>query len=145
MVPVDFTSHTNKLVEYAVFIARSLDAGVTFVHIAESFSGYEMLMVHPSFDKISAELKEKAEQLMANLVDDNREGLAAVTGEVMIGDPAEKLLEYAEKEDFDMMIVGTHGTRGLEKVLMGSVADRLAQNSPCPILIVNPSRHLRDR
>jgi len=138
MVPVDFTSHTGKLVEYSVSMAQKLSAQVKFVHIAESFSGYDMLLVHPSFSQISEELKDKAEKLMENLIDEYKDQLPKVSGQVMIGDTVDKLLECAEKEHFDLIIIGTRGTRGLEKILMGSVADKMSKYAPCPILIVNP-------
>lgn len=138
MVPVDFTSHTDTLVEYALQIAQAMAAEIKFVHIVESFSGYEMLLVHPSFEQISADLKVRAEQFMANLIDDNKARLADISGEVMVGEVVETLVECASQEDFDMIIVGTHGTKGLEKVLMGSVASKLTHNAPCPVLIVNP-------
>ena len=51
-------------------------------------------------------------------------------------------MEYAETCGADLMIAGTHGTKGLEKVLMGSVATRVSKKSPCPILIVNPIQYL---
>ena len=145
MVPVDFTSHTEKLVKYALQVGQAMAADIIFVHIVESFSGYEMLLVHPSFEKMSADLKARADELMANLVEDHRTGYESISGEVMIGDVVDKLVEYAEKEDVDMIIAGTHGTKGLEKVLMGSVAAKLTQKAPCPILIVNPVTHLPGR
>lgn len=145
MVAVDFTSHSDKLVEYSISMAQALGAKVRFVHVAESFAGYDMLLVHPSFEQITTDLKHKADEIMANLIEDNKDKVSDVTGEVLIGDPADKLLEYAEGEDFDMLIVGTHGTKGLERILMGSVASKVSQNAPCPILIVNPSRYLEVR
>ena len=145
MVPVDFTKHTNILVDYAVHMAQALAAEVKFVHVVESFSGYDMLLVHPSFDLISADLKVKAQQLMESLIENNKIRLKDISGDVLVGDTVDTLLDYTEKGDFDLIIVGTHGTRGFEKVLMGSVASKLSQKSPCPILIVNPVRHLRDK
>ncbi len=142
MVPVDFTRHTDKLVKYALQMGRTMAAEITFVHIVESFSGYEMLLVHPSFEKISADLKARADELMANLVEDNKSEFENISGQVMIGDTVDKLVEYADNGEFDLIIIGTHGARGLEKVLMGSVAGKLTQNAPCPILILNPAIHL---
>lgn len=145
LVAVDFTSHTNKLVDYSMYMAQALGAGVRFVHVVESFSGYNMMLVHPSFEQISNDLKHKADGLMANLIEDHKDKVEDITGEVVIGDPADKILEYADGEDFDLLIVGTHGAKGLERVLMGSVANKVAQNAPCPILIVNPARYLETK
>lgn len=142
VIPVDFTAHTKKLVEYALTVAKALEAEVTFAHVVESFSGYDMLLVHPSFKQMSEDLRAKAEERMAALIEDNKAKVAKVSGDIIVGDVVEELLEYAKDKDFDLMIVGTHGTKGLEKVLMGSVAERLSKKSPCPILIVNPIQYL---
>jgi len=59
---------------------------------------------------------------------------------VHCGDPAEKILEYVTAEGIDLVILGTHGRKGLDKVIFGSVADRVVKNSPVPVMSVNPYR-----
>ena len=142
LVPVDFTTHTEKLVEYALTLAASFEADVELVHVVESFIGYDMLLVHPSFEQMRIDLKEKADEKMKNLVVEQVDFSGKVTGKVLVGDVVEQILEYADTSEADLMIVGTHGTKGLEKVLMGSVATRVSKKSPCPILIVNPIQYL---
>ncbi|MCK9294597.1 MAG: universal stress protein, partial [Desulfobulbaceae bacterium] len=55
---------------------------------------------------------------------------------VVIGDTVDTILD--EAKSYDTIIIGTHGYRGLEKILMGSVAERVVKNSPCPVLVYNP-------
>jgi nucleotide-binding universal stress UspA family protein len=57
---------------------------------------------------------------------------------VVFGDPAEEIIKYVEFEGIDLIIIGTHGKKGLEKVLFGSVANRVIKMSPVPVLSVNP-------
>ncbi|MDH4317472.1 MAG: universal stress protein [Desulfobulbaceae bacterium] len=142
MVPVDFSTHTEKLVEYALTLAEAFSADVELVHVVESFIGYDMLLVHPSFEQITLDLQEKAKEKMNKLVSEQVVFNGKVTGKVVVGDVVDEILEYADTCDADLMVVGTHGTKGLEKVLMGSVAARISKKAPCPVLIVNPIQYL---
>lgn len=56
--------------------------------------------------------------------------------EVVEGNPHEKILEYVSEHDIDMVVMGTHGRTGLDRALMGSVAERVVRRSPVPVLTV---------
>ncbi|MFP7753065.1 universal stress protein [Thermodesulfobacteriota bacterium B35] len=138
VVPVDFSSTMGKIVDYATSVADKLGAHVIFFHVVNDFQGYDMLLVHPSFAEMSKELKEKSEQRMAGLVEDYKHLKAGVSGKVTVGDAAEEIVNFAEKEKADMIIIGTHGVKGLEKILMGSTAEKVVKKAPCPVLTFNP-------
>lgn len=138
VVPVDFSSTMNKVVEYATGVAELMGAGVLFFHVVNDFQGYDMLLVHPSFEAMSRELKEKSEKKIAALVEDYSHLKGGAEGKVEIGDAAEKIVGYAADEEADMIIIGTHGNKGLERLLMGSVAEKVVRTAPCPVLVFNP-------
>lgn len=52
------------------------------------------------------------------------------------GDAAEVIVDYAEKHDIDLIVIGTHGRSGLLRVVMGSVAEHVVRHAPCPVLAV---------
>jgi nucleotide-binding universal stress UspA family protein len=79
-------------------------------------------------------MKEKSENRIAKLV----ETYAGSCGNVEIGDAAEKIVEYAKNEGADMIIVGTHGAKGLERIILGSTAERVIKKASCPVLTFNP-------
>jgi nucleotide-binding universal stress UspA family protein len=134
VVPVDFTSTTDKVVDYAVSVAEKLGAEICFLHVVSDFEGYDMMLVHPSFNVLAADMKEKSENRIAELV----ETYAGSCGNVEIGDAAEKIVEYAKNEGADMIIVGTHGAKGLERIILGSTAERVIKKASCPVLTFNP-------
>lgn len=138
VVPVDFSSNMNKVVDYAVSIADKLGSKVLFFHVINNFQGYDMMLVHPSFIGMNKDLEQQAEERMAALVQDHESRGKGVTGNVVVGDAGEEIIKYAELEQADMIIIGTHGTKGLERVLMGSTADQVVKKAPCPVLIFNP-------
>ena len=138
VVPVDFTSTTEKVINYALSVAKQLEAHVCFIHVTETFSGYDMLLVHPSFAQITKDMKKKAELRMEHLLEDNKDLPEGCSGKVVSGEIVEEIIKYADEEKADLVVIGTHGVKGLERVLIGSVAERVVKNSPCPVLTFNP-------
>ena len=55
------------------------------------------------------------------------------------GSPADKIVETAKKEGVDLIIMGTHGRKGLERAIFGSVCDKVVRNAPCPVVTINPA------
>ena len=138
IIPVDFSSNMDKVVEYAVPIADQLGAKVLFFHVVNDFKGYDMMLVHPSFMGMTKDLEQQAEERITNLVKDYEQREKGVSGNVIVGDAADEIISFAKLERADLIIIGTHGTKGLERVLMGSTADRVLKNAPCPVLVFNP-------
>ncbi len=138
VVPVDFSRNTERVAEYGASIADKLGAQVLFFHVINDFQGYDMMLVHPSFLGMSKDMEEKAEERMAALVKDYARLKQGAIGNVVLGDAADEIINYAKLERADMIIIGTHGVKGLEKILIGSTADRVVKNAPCPVLVFNP-------
>jgi nucleotide-binding universal stress UspA family protein len=59
---------------------------------------------------------------------------------VLLGDATANILDYITSEDIDLVIMGTHGRKGLDRVIFGSVADRVIKMSPVPVMSINPYR-----
>lgn len=138
IVPVDFGKTTNKLVEFALYIATQFSAEIGFCHVVEPLSMGDLMLDSPSLGDLEKKMSTNAEERMAGLVKDNEgEGLKC-TGKVLFGDTVDKVIAYAKDQGANMIIIGTHGAKGLEKILLGSVAERVVQRSDCPCLVMNP-------
>jgi nucleotide-binding universal stress UspA family protein len=59
---------------------------------------------------------------------------------VLTGDPGEEIVNYAEQEKMDLILIGTHGRKGVDRILFGSVAEHVVKNSRIPVLTLNPYR-----
>jgi len=138
VIPVDFSSNMDKVVDYAMSIADKLGAKVLFFHVVNDFKGYDMMLVHPSFMGMTKDLELQAEERITGLVKDYEQREKGVSGNVIVGDAADEIINYAKLERADMIIIGTHGSKGLERVLMGSTAERVVKKAPCPVLVFNP-------
>ena len=65
-----------------------------------------------------------------------------VKAEVVVGYAAEEILSLAENEDADLIVMGTHGRKGIDRILFGSVAEKVVKNSSRPVLTIRPSDDL---
>jgi len=140
VVPIDLDRHTGKLVDFSIYFAIQLSAALRFIHVVENVSTGDMMLGSPSFEPIYEEQARKAQILVANILEDNRATLADMDGTVIRGDIVEEVVKYAATEKAGLLIIGTHGTKGLERILLGSVAERVIKRVHCPALTMNPYR-----
>ena len=140
IVPVDFHQHTDELAAFAIDIAKKLGAKPTFINVVENVAtvaGYSD--IYPtSYLEIDEEIQGYAKKMMAALLEKNKSACPECAGLVLRGDVADGIVEYAEKQATDLIVMGTHGAKGIEKILLGSVAERVVKRASCPILLFNP-------
>lgn len=137
IVPVDFLTNVDKLVDYGASMAEKLSAVIHFIHVV-TFPVGDAMIGAPFALEYEEKMFTDAQARMSNLLEDNSKRCPGCTGEVVKGDPVDKIVEIAEMKDSDLIIISTHGARGLEKILLGSVAERVLKRAHCPVLIMNP-------
>jgi nucleotide-binding universal stress UspA family protein len=141
LVPVDFSENSNKIVQYGAFVANQFGAEIHLLFVAQIFQDYsEFFVPHMPVIQFEEDLIASAQQRMISFVEENLGKDADATTKVLAGDAAETIIQYAEEQGIDMIVMGTHGYKGLEKVLFGSVAEKVVKMSSCPVLTVNPYR-----
>jgi len=141
LVPVDFSENSRKILQSAVMLAGKFQAHLSVVFVVQSFDDYSGFFVpHIPIAQFEEEMVQAAQQKMAAFVAENLD--PAVTHDAMVlrGDVANEILRYAEDGGVDLIVMGTHGYKGLEKVLFGSVAEKVVKLAPCPVLTINPYR-----
>ncbi|MDD3313698.1 universal stress protein [Pseudodesulfovibrio sp.] len=136
---VDFSDHSPKVAEYATLMAKGTGAQMLVLYVAPSLSQYVGFHVPPSsIESFVGEIVTGAEDTMNEFVKDNFKGMT-VAGKVVAGYPAEEILAIAEAEGCDMIIMGTHGRKGIDRILFGSVAEKVVKSSKVPVLTIRPS------
>ncbi len=137
VVPLDLGEHTQKLVDFALYIAEKLDAHISFIHVVE-FYAPSYLMVSPSLEEFNREQVEKATEMMASLIEDTKKKYSNISGIVNQRWIVESIVKFAKEEEAGLVIISTHGSKGLERILLGSVARRVLKRVHCPSLLMNP-------
>ena len=94
----------------------------------------------PFAEELRLNCEADCRKRMENLIDDTRAANPECSGEVLSGDPVEEIVRVAEDMNADMVIISTHGAKGLEKILLGSVTERVVKRVHCPLLVMNPHK-----
>ena len=136
---LDLSEHSKTVAEYACMLAKAMNASIVAVYAAPTLTQYTGFHVPPNtIDSFVGEIVSGAEKAMAQFVAENFEGVET-KAEVVVGYAAEEILEIAEKEEADLIVMGTHGRKGIDRILFGSVAERVVKNSHLPVLTIRPS------
>ena len=139
LFPVDLTENSDKLVPYVVQMLQKFDAQVNILFVVRVFQYFTSINVPPmSINVFENELVEMARKKMDEFKSRHFGDLFPVTAEVVLGEPSETILAYIDDHQIDMVVMGTHGRKGIDRVIFGSVAERVIKTSPVPVLVVNP-------
>ncbi len=132
LVPVDFEEGSTRALESAKRLAAPLDAEVVLVHVyfppVISYPDVPAELVGRIYEDVRAAARKALDDLAAK-----HGGLRAILRE---GEPAERILEVIDETTPIMVVMGTHGRRGLARLVLGSVAEKVIRRSPTPVLSV---------
>ncbi len=136
VVPVDLEEHTEKLVEYAAYMAEKLSADLTLVHVIEPFRAIgDMELGTATVEKYNQNRVDHAKEFLGKLVSAYP---SCKSAKVISGDIVDEIVAFAQGQETALIIIGTHGSKGIEKLLLGSVAERVVKRAHCPTLVMNP-------
>jgi nucleotide-binding universal stress UspA family protein len=138
LCPIDFSDHSRRALDHAIAIARWYESTVTVLHVFSpapitaiapgAVVLQPMLLTPPDRDRLLAETKAFAE----------REGAPGVSVETVVreGSIAGEILDAAAGMHADLVVVGTHGRSGFQRLVLGSVAEKVLRKAACPVLTV---------
>ncbi len=137
LVPIDFSKSTESVFAAAVEQARRFDAELQLLYVVEDLAPYIGISVpHISLDEIERDMLDVAKRKMELFVEEHGEKGVKLDSAVRRGNVAAVITEFAGECDADLIIMGTHGYRGLEKMLLGSVAEKVIKTAPCSVMTV---------
>jgi len=139
LFPIDFTSHFESLLPWVSTFAEKFDATVYVLFVAQDLANYTTFYVpHGNIQTFQQEAVESAKKRMAAAVQEFFKDFAKLETRVESGAAAAKILELAKKEQIDLIIMGAHGRKGLDRAIFGSVADKVVQGASCPVMTIHP-------
>lgn len=134
VVPIDLSTCSLDALEYAVQFAKPFGASITILHAMEPVAyGLDFSLSHAKEWKEQRAYLEKRLTVLAACL--KAQGLQA-DHVLKPGLPADSIASYVTQQGYDVMIMGTHGRRGLSHVLVGSIAGAMLRHAPCPVLTV---------
>jgi nucleotide-binding universal stress UspA family protein len=129
--PTDFSERSELAFRLACSLARDYGARLVVLHVVPVPTVYygEGVMVAPPPEDQDA-LREKLVQLKP------RDPKVAVEHQLLKGDAATEIVRVAEETKADVIVIGSHGRTGLARLMLGSVAEKVMRNAPCPVVTV---------
>lgn len=135
LVPIDLDDLAGVVLDYAVTLAERIDAQLHVIHaVPPPLLGAEIpsALAQATVDELAANARKRLEPVIAPY----REAGDIVSVSVEIGDVIGVVLATADKVHADLIVTGTHGRRGVSRLVLGSVAEQIARRAPCPVALV---------
>lgn len=135
LVPVDFSECSKKALVYALALANQFGASVTILHVVAPYYAADPYGL-TQYERIETELRAVGERKLKTLVQEYVPDDLATKIVVTNGRAATEIVEVAQKEGADLIVISTHGYTGLKHVLFGSTAEHVVRHATCPVLTV---------
>ena len=145
LTPIDFSHNADTILKSAIFVAKTFQAELHIVFVVQNFEDYSGFFVPPvHLPNLEEELYASAQQQMDAFIADHKhlceEAGIGFVSKVLAGDVGEEVVKYAAGKGIQLIVMGTHGYKGLERIMFGSVAEKIVKTAPCPVLTLNPYR-----
>ncbi|MCK5783942.1 MAG: universal stress protein [Desulfobacterales bacterium] len=139
LFPVDLSEISPKLVPYVSEMAIKFNSEIHILFVVRTldyFAQYHVL--NSEISDFQDQILGGAKKRMDEFKNKYFKEFSKKTGTVEIGDVSGTILNYIKDKGIDLLIMGTHGRKGLDKIVFGSVADRISKSAQIPVLLVNP-------
>ena len=133
LIPVDGSAQSGKAVEQGVGLARQFGAQVVILHVVPPIPA---IVDFEYTDDLKRKLAEQRRGMVADYQRRHGGDKVDIKAEIVTGAAAEVICEKAEKEGFDLVVIGSRGTSPSQRILLGGVSERVSRNCHCPVLIV---------
>jgi len=140
LVPTDGSETSNAGLREACKLAKELGSHLRFIHVVDALLGISPQVFGAPYEDITEGLRKAGGRILADAESlARKEGLTAETRLVeAVGRPAGELIIHAAEEwPADLIMCGTHGRRGLRRIVMGSDAEYIVRHAPVPILLIH--------
>lgn len=139
LVPVDFSNSSARALRYAAKRASETGGSVIIVHVVPADYGW-LGFGRNELRDLDRSLQRQALERLRVFAEENVGEDVAADLEVRLGQPAEEIVAAAQDAKCDSIVLSTRGLTGLDRYLIGSVAHRVAQLAPCPVVLVRPGK-----
>ena len=135
LLAYDGSEHSNKAADYAIELAKMHNSKVAILHVRTPYVGYPYENLE-GLALVENKLKESAEEIVNAATARLEEAGVDFSSKILLGDPANKICEEAEKNNMNLIIIGSRGLTPVSRFLLGSVSSKVISYAYCPVLVV---------
>lgn len=141
LFPTDISEGSAHAVPFVADLTRHYGAKLYVIHVMYDVGRATGWYVpHISMDELYRDIASNAMKEIEKCCVEELGGYKEVDYAVLKGVPHEEILKFADEKKIDLIVMGTHSRRGLDRVIFGSTAERVVRHAPCPVLTVGPSQ-----
>jgi universal stress protein A len=140
LAPTDFSELSKQGLQSALELADAFGAKLLLLYVVEP-PPYPVEGIVPSHlgATMLDDLERQATTDLAQMLSETQASNMDVARRVVVGIPYRKIVDVAEEEKIDLIVMTTHGRTGLSHLVMGSVAEKIVRTAPCPVLTIRPT------
>lgn len=143
LFPVDLSDLSDLMAPRVAEIADRFDAQIHVLLVEDDIAGPETTVgPHPFLASHSERKMQDLGRALRRFIEFHYPD-RKVASQVLIGDPARRIVSYAIATGMDLIVMGTHGRKGIRRILAGSVTEQVMESSPIPVLTVNLNKRFR--
>jgi nucleotide-binding universal stress UspA family protein len=134
LVPTDFGEPAEHALSVSIELAKRFGSRLTMLHVYPLFipAAYGEAVVWP-VDQIASGARKALDTHLAA----TKQHYPGIEGVLKAGNPADEIIAAAKASGADLIVMGTHGRRGVSRLMLGSVAERVVRTSPVPVLTLS--------
>lgn len=137
LTAIDFSENSECAFDYALTLATKFNAELTVIHVInEPVDLRGFYVPHISFEQLEKEIEDSAVKMMETFCSSKAGSFSNYKTSIVTGIPYEEITAAAVKLDASLIVIGTHGRTGLDRLLFGSTAERVVRSAACPVLTV---------
>lgn len=135
LIATDGSDYTKNSIDYGIDLTKSVEAKLHVIYVIDT-AAFASIPMDAAWESMYSLLKQEGDDATKYVADKaDAEGLEVVTNTVE-GHPAEEIIKYAEMNSINLIVLGTLGKSGLDRFLLGSVAEKVVRTSKIPVLVV---------
>ncbi len=135
LIATDGSDYTKNSIDYGIDLAKNVEANLHVIYVIDT-AAFASIPMDAAWESMYSLLKQEGDEATKFVADKaEAEGLEVVSNTVE-GHPAEEIIKYAERNSINLIVLGTLGKSGLDRFLLGSVAEKVVRTSKIPVLVV---------
>lgn len=137
LIAIDFSENSECAFDYALTLATQFNAELMIIHVInEPVDLRGFYVPHISFEQLEKEIEESAVKMMKTFCSTRLGSFSNYKTDIVTGIPYDEIIAAAARIDASLIVLGTHGRTGIDRILFGSTAERVVRSASCPVLTV---------
>lgn len=139
LIATDGSEYTRNAVDYGVDLAKSTGAKLLAIYVIDT-AAFASIPMDAAWESMYELLRQEGDLAIKYISEKAEVEDLKIEGNLIEGHPADEIIKYSEKNSISLIIMGTLGKSGLDRFLLGSVAEKVVRNSRIPVLVVRGKR-----